>query len=440
MNIPVLVLQSAYDGGTSVLESVDLKSTDDRGMFRLGILAPGEYYVAAIPLPAGARGASAPTGITTGEAPVTTLYPGAIDVSKAVPIVLHGGEDLSGMNIQLKTAAGSKISGRVANTLPPGPAPGGRAGSRPLIATLALAPRAKTEVPDATGRFGSVSANEDGTFEILNVPPGSYDLFARLPVANGWGALAPPERATAPWAFGRTSIDVRGGNVDGVTILVHQGMDVKGRVTADGRPPAANIRISLLPDDSATRVIENQISQVFGQIAQYPTRIEPDGSFAIPVVPEGHYGFQITFSGPASTNSYVAGIRQGSVNVYDDGLTVGGEPLNPIEVTVNTNGGSIEGTVLGTDRKPVARTSVVLVPTPARRRNLTLYKTVQSDAQGHFAMTGTAPGEWKVFAWESVPAGAYQNAEFMRRFEERGIGIAVAAGLRTSVDVTWIRN
>jgi hypothetical protein len=303
-----------------------------------------------------------------------------------------------------------------------------------------LAPRDKTEVPDVPGGVGTVSANEDGTFEILNVPPGSYDLYARLPIASGWGALAPPERATAPWALGRTSIDVRVGNVDGATILVHQGIDVKGRVTVDGQPAAASVRISLLPDDSATRVNENQISQVFGQIAQYPTRIEQDGSFTIPVVPEGHYQFQIAFNGPASANAYVAGIRQGNVNVYDNGLTVGTEPMNPIEITINTNGGGLEGTVLGTDRKPVPRTLVVAVPTPSRRRNLTLYKTVQSDAQGHFTMTGIAPGEWKVFAWESVQAGAYQNAEFMRRFEERGIGVTVAAGLRSIADVTWIRD
>jgi hypothetical protein len=121
------------------------------------------------------------------------------------------------------------------------------------------------------GDLAGVNASADGTFEILNVPPGSYDLFARLPVANGWGGLAPPERATTPLAIGRTSVEVRSGSVEGVTILVHQGVDVKGRLTVDGQPPAANsIRVSLAPDDSATRVGEAQISNVFGQIAQYP--------------------------------------------------------------------------------------------------------------------------------------------------------------------------
>jgi hypothetical protein len=92
--------------------------------------------------------------------------------------------------------------------------------------------------PDTIGGGAGITANsEDGTFEIPNVPPGIYDLFARLPIANGWGGLAPPERATTPLAFGKTSVEVRGGNVEGVTILVHQGADVKGRITVDGQPP-----------------------------------------------------------------------------------------------------------------------------------------------------------------------------------------------------------
>src|SRR5204863_2221409 len=104
---------------------------------------------------------------------------------------------------------------------------------------------------------------------------GSYYLYARLPIAKGWGGLAPPERATTPVALGRTSIEVRGGNMEGVTVVVNAGVDVKGRLTFDGQPPTSNsIGVSLIPDDGATRVSETQISNLFGQIAQYSPRIE----------------------------------------------------------------------------------------------------------------------------------------------------------------------
>ena len=53
--------------------------------------------------------------------------------------------------------------------------------------------------------------------------------------------LAPPERATNAAAFGRASIEVRNGNVDGIHIVIHQGMDVRGRITVDGMPSLAYV-------------------------------------------------------------------------------------------------------------------------------------------------------------------------------------------------------
>jgi hypothetical protein len=439
-NSPVQALQGAYDNGTPSLQTANLKPTDDRGEFRLGVMAPGEYYVAVTPAPAGTRGATAPAIAPAEEAAITTLYPNATDASKGVPIVLHAGEDLAGINIQLRSVPTSKISGRVTHTLPAAPPAAPRGGIRPLIAVVGLAPRDRAALPDVVGVGVGVNAADDGTFEILNVPPGSYDLFARLPIATGWGGLAPPERATTPLAFGRTSVEVRGGNVAGVNVLVHQGVDVKGRITVDGQPPPANsIRVSLAPDDSAARVGEMQIANTFDQISRYLPQIGQDGSFTIPVIPEGHYRLQVSFTVQAP-NSYVAEIRQGAASIFDTGLTVGRETANPIEVVVNTNGGSIEGNVLTADRKTVPRTTVVLVPATNRRQNSALYKFTQTDAQGHFSMTGVAPGSWKVFAWESVKPGAYQNPEFMQKYEARGTSVTVTAGMRSNSDAPLIRD
>ena len=308
------------------------------------------------------------------------------------------------------------------------------------VAVVGLAPRDKTMLPDVLGPGAGVTAAADGTFEISNVPPGSYDLFARLPVANGWGGLAPPERATTPLALGRTSVEVRGGNVDGVVVTVHRGVDVKGRASVDGQQPAANsVRVSILPDDSAVRINETQMANLMGQIAQYPARIEADGSFTIPFVPEGHYRMQVALLG-TPPSSYVADIRQGASSIYDSGFTIGTNAVDPVQVTVNTNGGSIQGSVLNAERKPVPRTAVVLVPAPNRRSNPALYKIVQTDAESRFSMTGVAPGAWKIFAWESLRPGAFQNTDFLQRYETRGTAVMVNAGARIDADATLIRD
>src|SRR6185369_7349229 len=133
-------------------------------------------------------------------------------------------------------------------------------------------------------------------------------------------------------------------------------------------------------------------------------------------------------------------IRQGGANVFDDGILLSRGSTAPVEITLNSTGGSIEGNVFGADRKPVPQTTVVLVPAVSRRQNPALYKTAQTDSQGNFAMTGIAPGSWKLFAWEMFRPGAYQNAEFLHQYEERGTSVMVAAGMRVNAEVPWIRK
>jgi hypothetical protein len=368
------------------------------------------------------------------------LYPNVTDPTKAVAIMLPAAGELSGINMQIRSLRGATISGKVTTNLPPGPAPGARGGTRPLVAVVGYA-SSSAALPDVLRPGTGVTAAEDGAFSIKNVPPGSYDFFARLPIATGWGGLAPPERATTPLAIGRVNVEVNDADVTDVTVFVHQGIDVKGRLTIDGQPPGPNTyRLSLLPDDSAPRVNEMQMSNLIGQIAQYTPRIEPDGTFTFPVIPEGHYRLNAAPLAAAGPSWYISDIRQDSVSIHDGGFTIGKLPLNPIDVIVNTNGGSVEGTVVTAENKTVPQTTVVLAPPQNHRSNSTLYKVVQTDAQGHFKISGVAPGNWKLFAWESVQPGAFQNADFMLEYETRGKSVVITSGVTSNAEVNLIRN
>ena len=126
------------------------------------------------------------------------------------------------------------------------------------------------------------------------------------------------------------------------------------------------------------------------------------------------------------------GFRSGSV------ARAGGSQA--VIAMVNTNAGSIQGSVLGPDQKPVASTVVVLVPPENRRQNPALYKTARSDAQGHFTLNTLPPGTYTLFAWENVPTGAWQNAEFLRSYADRGAPVTVSAAERTNVNVGLIKE
>jgi len=240
-------------------------------------------------------------------------------------------------------------------------------------------------------------------------------------------------------------------------VTVRPGFDLTGRLIVDGRPTAADVRITVLPDDSAANVNDGPTASIFSQILQFSPAVGPEGSFSIPFLPEGRYRFLIGIGNgsapagrggqtfPAATRelpatSYVADVRQRGGSVYDNGLTVTALGIEPVDVLVNTDGSSIEGVVSDADRKPVASTTVVLVPPENRRQNPMLYKTARSDAQGHFIIDPVPPGPYTVYVWDNPPASAWQNSEFLARYAQRGTPVNVLAGGRATIAVSVIRN
>jgi hypothetical protein len=460
---PVQALRRAYTNGTSTLNIVNLKSSDDHGDYRMYRLPPGEYYLAATPQRISSPFAN--NASTSNEVPATTLYPGVLDTARAVSVVLHGGDEITGVNIPVKTAATATISGKVILSVPTEQvnyAAAQRGNVAAAIPTVTLAHRDGFGLDFGSAGGNSVFKPEDGSFEFKNVQAGSYVVIARMPVTanNGWGPQNTPARATGPIAFGRTPVVVRDVDVKDVAVVVHKGVDLNGRLFVDGKPAAANVRISLQAYDNDLNINDGPTANTLNQISIFNPTLESDGAFTIPLLPEGNFRIQVTLggSGPIQgargqaadpavpvppalpATAYLADVRQAGNSVYDNGLIVGSQANAPIEILVNTNSGSINGTVMGPDQKPVASTLVVLVPPESRRQNPALYRTTRTDAQGHFTMNTLPPGQYTLFAWEYVINGAWQNAEFLASNIQRGTPVSVSAAERANVSVGWIKN
>jgi hypothetical protein len=465
----------SYQNGARMLQLASQQQTDDRGEYRLYQLAPGDYYLAVSPRPtavlAVGRGAAPVAAASDGplqSIQVRTFYPNATDPANALPITVRPGDDSTGFNLTIQAPPGARVTGRVVASLPAAdaiPNVAAAAVNRGNVATLTLLPRNQNDFQGAQQTpttSVSLLAPTDGAFELPGVPAGSYDLYAAVGHPSGYGPAAPPGQAVQPVVYGRSPVDVRGGDVNGVPVVVHVGVDVKGQIIVDGKPAAAGVRISLQPADSSVGIA------VYTQVGRSQIPIQPDGSFLIPAVPEALYRLQPTVlaanaiatlnaaprgRGVAlATNAtapplppalpataYIADVRQGGVSVYDDGVYIGTNAVSPLEVLVNTNGGEIEGTVVGPGQQPVgAGTIVVLLPPVNRRQNFALMRTATTNAQGKFTMSALPPGPYRLFAWESIPAGAYQNAEFMKAYEDRGVSVIVQAGATMAQTVTSI--
>jgi hypothetical protein len=136
---------------------------------------------------------------------------------------------------------------------------------------------------------------------------------------------------------------------------------------------------------------------------------------------------------------YIADVRQNAVSVFDSGFEIDNRTPAPLEIVVARGGGVVEGIVAEGPLKTVAGAVVALVPESSRFDNRALFATAASDAYGHFVLRGVAPGIYRLFAWESTPPNAYQNAAFISRYEARAKVVQVSPGSTVQSELTLIR-
>jgi hypothetical protein len=123
--------------------------------------------------------------------------------------------------------------------------------------------------------------------------------------------------------------------------------------------------------------------------------------------------------------------------MMSEGIRVSSDSVPPIEILIGTNGGTIDGTVVSTDSKPSVA-ALLLVPADPRRRNFSLYRTASAGMGGEFVINGVAPGQYKLFAWPTLPV-AYQNPDFIRQHESGSVSVTVSSSSRTTQRVTILK-
>jgi beta-lactamase regulating signal transducer with metallopeptidase domain len=405
-NVDVVAYALIYNNGYPTLQPRITKQVNDKGEYRLFWLQPGEYYLAAAPRP----GSGGATPATSREQFLRTFFPNVPDANSTVPVRIKPGDQLSGMDIEIQKVIAAKIAGKVITNIPPEEtiesaartnSPSGSATAIMLISRDMTRP----DLPGGnTSTIGTIPVNSGvGQFEIGGLLPGTYDLYARIAESGANGG--------AGFAFGFTPIEVHGEDLNGLSITVQRTVPVNGIVTVDGAVPQNPLRISILPDGSATRL------GVYQAVGQRPVMPAADGTFSVIAVPPGHYHVQIGQGLPRDV--YVSDVLQ-SASVFDTGFDVGTEPPSPLRVILKSGAAAVEGTVKDGQGKALANATVVVIPPPDRRQNRALYRTATTDATGSFAIRSLAPGNYKVFAWQNVTNGAYYNPRFMEKYEDRG--------------------
>jgi TonB family protein len=369
--------------------------TNAGGEYDVQVREAGEYYMVA-----SYENATGATSNSIASLSPHTFYPGTPDRLAAVPVIVREGPPAIA-DIRIPRLATATLSGKI--VVPPLAEPP----RGPLVVQLMrIEPQFADE--SVAGLDVSLEGRSEIPFELRSVRPGRYRIEATV-------ATGPPN-----WAYsGNLFIDASDRDLENLTISLHRNIEFNGRVVSQ---------------DPATHVDGVQI-RLSGRSSSSGAlfRAEADGRVRLFNLRADEY--RVTVEG-LQGNAYVSDLRLGTRSIYSNPIVpVTDRAPEDLQVFVSSGGSVISGTVQ-TASKPVTTSFVFLIPDASQRQNPLRYKTARSNPSGSFQVNGVAPGDYMLLAFENrPPEGAMENAEFIARYEKRGIRLTLREGTRTP-DVT----
>jgi hypothetical protein len=382
-------LHPVYINGQRQLRSGTVVRTNDLGEYRIWGLNPGQHFVLAEFV----RTRLATVRSEIGYLP--TFYPGVLDAAHAAPIMVSGGDEFAGANIDLQPARTVRIRGHIYG-----------AGLHARVFLL-------LRDISAIGAFvPPVYAHQrEGDYELYNVTPGQYFIYAAS--EDGRGPM-----------IAREPLDVTDTNLDAVDLTLQPGINLSGIIRVEGNPrlDSASWRITLSPRNLRFA------------LGHTPSAVSNHGSFSLQNLYPGDYDVQVD---DLPATYFLRSARAGA-DVLDQGLSIT-LPHGPrfLDILISPNGATIDG-VVSKDQQPYSGATVTLVPDPPHRLEQHLFKLAATDQFGRFLLQGVPPGDYKLFAWESVEHAAYTNSDFLRPFEVRGESARVSEGSHVTVNLELI--
>ena len=379
-------------GPVPVMQAVAWATTGNFGEYRIGDIAPGLYYLLATPAP--------PRVGKSTEALAPAYYPDSPDLARALRLAAPAGTQTRDVDFLLHRVRSASVRGRVIDL-----SGNGLSDSLRLVLT-----------PQVAGCAGSTNVRQlqvdiqSGRFVADGVSPGEYVLTAM-------------ERDSDAVLEGRTTLDVGDSDLNDVDLPLTAGVTLKGRIVFESQGPHAtdNLQVTLTALDSlAMKAGLTSVASPEGLEFQFNGVIPGVWALDVSGLPEG---------------AYIRSISAGGRDLPDRKLDVSDAPPGFLEIRLAINGGRLDGRVQSLS--PGRRATLLLAPSDDAGRSR-VAKTAVSDAGGGFFMTGIAPGDYRLFAFEEVDVTELQDPAFLSSFEKNAAAVHFEAGAAMRMQVAVI--
>jgi hypothetical protein len=470
--------------GLPKLTMASTDMTDDRGVFRITMLEPGDYVI-AVPMTqssgefegmwqasgdfiaeVGARGDATFISLpdragNAGTAPdgralayQTQFYPATTASARATVLTVGSGEERAGIDFQLKGIRTQKIAGRV--TGPDGPAQHTQMSLVPSDSDGLVSPiEAATTMSDGTGAFSFPA-----------VPPGQYTLkVVRPPAMNfrgvpeevtvttsgGGGTMVVSRAITAtmagpgqvpplpsdPTLWAEVPVTVANADLADVMVALRPGARVRGAVQFNGTAEK--------PTPDKLQAISVSLEVADGRpLTQMPFlrgRVENTGQFSTVTVPSGRYFLRV---GGVPQGWSFRGAMLGGRDLADTPLEIEGTDIGGVTLVFTDRLSEISGSVTGANGSADGTATVLVFPTdrdgwthygtsPRRLRNARVDKT------GAFSVGNLPAGEYYVAAVREASATDWQNVKFLEALAPEARRVQLGEGQKSSQSLRVVR-
>ena len=347
--------------------------SNDIGVYRVFGLAPGQYFVSAHSRGVGMGPDRAEDAV--GFAP--TYYPGTASVSEAQPVSVAVGQEVTA-DFQLVPGRLARVRGSALDST-----------GRPLTSgSVSLALRVEGGWVSTFGGNAD-RIQDDGSFTLSGVPPGTYTLTASSSGRRGFGGPGEDgERGALP-------LTVYGEDLDNVVVQTSRAVPIRGRVITDEAsatfsPQQVGVQLESRDQDEGPMYFTGRAS------------VGDDGTFELPAFPGARF-LRVT---SLPDGWQLRRVLLGGEDVTDAGFEVkAGQAVPSLRVVLTSQVTELSGSVTDPRGETVRDFTVAVFPEDRALLELPSERYVRwarSDQDGRYRVEGMPPGDYLIVAAEGL--------------------------------------